>query len=437
MKPPEVRGRFSRGEREKPARGRSSAGGTGAREPAASRAATLTAELLTESARASSILHYEKRMADPLKTFFSPALVRRLAADLARVEPSFAARAFVRQASDGLDDLELLARGKHIARALAAHLPPAYPAAIDVLLRSLGPEHVNDELLGAGMAPFFYLPHVMFVAERGLDHFDESMRAQYELTKRFSAEMSIRYYIARDPERTFALLRRWASDENPFVRRLVSEGTRLRLPWAIRVPWLDQNPHRVLELLELLKDDKATVVRRSVANNLNDLGKVHPELLVTTCGSWLRGAAPERRALVEHALRSAIKRGEAGALALLGFGKKPKIAIEDVRFQPKRVTIGGKVAMSFTLRSTGKMRQDLLVDLAVHFVKASGTSSPKVFKLARIDLAPGDRAELAAKISLAVHTTRKPRPGKHAVDVLVNGEPLAAGAFDVVSAQPT
>src|SRR5688572_5844556 len=255
-----------------------------------------------------------RRVAEPLKLFFSPQLVERLADDVERVYSAFAKREFVRQACTGLDALELLDRGKHISRALESHLPSSYPAAIEVLVRSLGPEHASDELVGAGMAPFYYLPHVLFVAERGLDHFDESMQAQYELTKRFSAESSIRPYIAKYPERTFAVLREWAKDESAHVRRLVSEGTRLRLPWAPRVAWLDEHPERVLELLELLKDDPASVVRRSVANNLNDLGKVRPDLLTRTCASWLESASAERRSLVEHALRSAVKRGSSDAL---------------------------------------------------------------------------------------------------------------------------
>jgi len=374
-------------------------------------------------------------VAEPLKTFFSPGLVRRLADELERVEASFPARAFIKEACAGLSELELLDRGRHIAAALAKHLPPAYPDAIDVLLRSLGPEHATDELVGVGMAPFFYLPHVIFVAEHGLGHFDLSMRAQYELTKRFSAEGSIRPYIATEPERTFAGLRKWARDENPHVRRLVSEGTRLRLPWAMRVPWLDRNPERVVALLDLLKDDPTTLVRRSVANNLNDLGKVHPELLVRTCSAWLHDASRRRRALIEHALRSAVKRGEPGALALLGFGEKPAVAIEDFRCEPRRLTIGGQVAVSFVLRSTAPTSQELLVDLRVHFVKANGNGTPKVFKLQRIELPARGRAELVTKVSLAVHTTRKPRPGRHVVDVLVNGEVLPAGAFDVVAAR--
>jgi 3-methyladenine DNA glycosylase AlkC len=370
-----------------------------------------------------------------LKSFFSPALVRRLATDLVRVERSFPERAFVEDAAAGLEDLELLDRGKHIAAALAKHLPQRYEDAVDLLLRSLGPEHATDELIGAGMEPFFYLPHLTFVTERGLDHFDLSMRAQYELTKRFSAESSMRAFIARHPERTFAVLRRWTADANAHVRRLVSECTRLRLPWAPRVGWLDANPDQVLALLELLKDDPTTLVRRSVANNLNDLGKVHPDLLSRTCSAWLAGASAERRALVEHALRSAVKRGEPYALRLLGYGTKPAVSIGNVRFDPGRVAIGGRVAISFTLRSRSRRPQELLVDLAVHFVKANGRTAPKVFKLERLSLPPRGEVDLATRISLAVHTTRTPRPGRHDVDVIVNGAATRVGSFQVVAAR--
>lgn len=374
-------------------------------------------------------------MAEALKSFFSSSLVRRLAADLVKAHPEFPANPFVKDACAGLDALELLDRGRHIARALGAHLPQSYPEAIDVLLRSLGPEHATDELLGVGMAPFFYLPHTVFVVDRGLDHFELSMRAQYELTKRFSAESSIRPYIAKDPERAFALLREWTKDPNAHVRRLVSEGTRLRLPWAPRVGWLDKNPERVLALLELLKDDPSTMVRRSVANNLNDLGKAQPDLLIRTAAAWLDRASPERRALIEHALRGAVKRGDAAALRLLGFGKKASVALERVEFQPRRVKIGGRVAMTFTLRSTSRAPQDLLIDVAVHFVKARGVTGAKVFKLKRLTLASREQAEMQTSFSLAVHTTRVPQPGVHAVDVIVNGQRIPAGSFSVTAAK--
>jgi 3-methyladenine DNA glycosylase AlkC len=372
-------------------------------------------------------------MADSLKTFFSPALVRRLAADIAQAHTRFPKETFVKDACSGLERLELLDRGRHIAAALIKHLPQRYPDAIDILLRSLGPEHASDELVGAGMAPFFYLPHTIIVAEHGLEHFDVSMRAQYELTKRFSAESSMRPYIARDPEQTFAVLRSWATDANAHVRRLVSECTRLRLPWAGRVGWLDANPERVLEMLTLLKDDPSTLVRRSVANNLNDLGKVYPQLLTRTCATWLEGASTERRALVEHALRSVVKRGEPNALRLLGYGAKARVAVENVRFTPRRVSIGKRVEMRFTLRSIARVSQELLVDVAIHFVKANGRATPKVFKLKRVTLQPRGRVELGTTISLAVHTTRKPRPGVHKVDVVINGAVIPVGSFAVTA----
>jgi 3-methyladenine DNA glycosylase AlkC len=375
-------------------------------------------------------------MASTLKGFFSPALVRRLAAELAHVHPGFPERSFVRRANSGLEALELLDRGRHIARVLAAHLPPDYPDAVAVLLRSLGPEHATDELLGAGMAPFFYFPHTVFVAEHGLEHFDLSMRAQYELTKRFSAEASIRPYIARYPERTLGVLREWARDRNPHVRRLVSEGTRLRLPWAMRVPWLDTHPERVLELLELLKDDPATLVRRSVANSLNDLGKLRPDLLAATAAAWLQDPSADRHALVEHGLRSAVKRGDAAALRLLGYGAKAAVSLEKVRFEPARVPIGGRVSMTFGLRSRSRQPQALLVDVAVHFVKVLGAAA-KVFKVGRIELRPRSSAQLRATFSLAIHTTRVPLPGRHRVDVLVNGAVFPAGSFQVTRPRVT
>jgi hypothetical protein len=173
------------------------------------------------------------------------------------------------------------------------------------------------------------------------------------------------------------------------------------------------------------------MVRRSVANNLNDLGKVRPELLIRTAGAWLAQASPERRSLVEHALRSAVKRGDTDALALLGYGRAPRISVEAVVFTARRVRIGGRVAMRFGLKSTSRRPQQLLVDVAVHFVKARGAGAPKVFKLGRVTLAPQQRIDLKTTFSLAVHTTRVPRPGRHAVDVVVNGHAIRAGAFSV------
>ena len=220
------------------------------------------------------------------------------------------------------------------------------------------------------------------------------------------------------------------------MRRLVSEGTRLRLPWAPRVSWLDEHPERVLALLELLKDDPATVVRRSVANNLNDLGKVHPALLLANLRALAADASAERRALVEHALRSAVKRGSPEALATSGIREdRRSVGVEGVHIAPRRVAIGGRVSIAFVLRSHSRVAQELLVDLAVHFVKARGRPARKVFKLKRLVVPARGVAALSTSVSLAVHTTRKPQPGRHAVDVIVNGHSMSIGSFQVVRAK--
>jgi 3-methyladenine DNA glycosylase AlkC len=364
-----------------------------------------------------------------LKDFFDAAIVGEIAQSIARVDASFDARAFSTSALTGLDRLELIARGWHIAEALHAHLPRPFPRAAEVLVASLGPELSGTE--GWGMAPFRYLPHVLFVQKYGLDDLDAALRAQYELTKRFSAESSIRPYLVRYQRETYATLQRWARDDSAHVRRLVSEGSRPRLPWAPRLRAYQEDPQPVIALLELLKDDADRYVQRSVANNLNDIGKDHPDVAVAVCRAWLEQPTPGRRWIVGHALRSLVKRGHRGALQLLGVGGKSRVRIRDVRVAPKRARIGGAVEISFELVSAGSKAQELMIDYAVHFVKARGETRAKVFKLKRLTLAPKGTARLATRLSLKEMTTRKHHPGRHRVDVLINGERRRLTEFEL------
>lgn len=369
-------------------------------------------------------------MADSLKTFFDGAVVERLGEALQRVEPSFPREAFRREASTGLERHELLGRARHIATALHHALPSDYPRAVDVLVRSLGPELERTE--DNGFSVFFYLPHVLYVAEYGLGHLEESLLAQYELTKRFTAEFSIRAYLERHPGPTLARLRKWAGDSNVHVRRLVSEGTRPRLPWAPRLRAFQKDPTPVLELLELLKDDPALYVRRSVANNLNDIGKDHPARLVEVAREWMRDAPPEREWLIRHALRSAVKRGEREALEVLGFGPPSGVEARAVAI-PRRVRLGSTVELRFEVLNRSRRSQALEVDLAVHFMKARGETRPKVFKVRSVTLAPGEAVVLDKRISFEQLTTRRHYPGRHPLEVLVNGQALPLGELDVSS----
>ena len=368
-------------------------------------------------------------MAEALKHFFDRPLVASIADALAGVHPGLDRRRFVADALRGLTELELLARGWHIADAIHRHLPEDFPTAARLLVASLGPELADSESFG--MAPFRYLPHVCFVARYGIEHFEPSMQAQLELTKRFSAESSIRPFIERYPEQTYARLLLWAKHPNVHVRRLVSEGTRPRLPWAARLREYQRDPAPVIALLELLKDDPERYVQRSVANSLNDIGKDHPERLVEVCRAWHQGAGEGRRWVVKHALRSLVKRAHPGALELLGVGARPLVSVRGVALAPTRPRRGALLTVSFELASTGRATQTLLVDYAVHFVKANGARRAKVFKLRRLELPPRGRVQLEARVSLVDMTTRKHHAGRHAMDLLVNGVRLPLCEFDV------
>jgi len=368
-------------------------------------------------------------MAEPLKTQFGAAVPRRLADDIARVYPAFRSREFLRDALRDFEQLELLDRGRHLGRVLHAYLPSDFPSAVDVLLATLPAERSHE----GGMSSFYYLPHTEFVRAFGLAHLDASMRALYALTQRFTGEFAIRPFLEHHQQATLERLHVWADDASEHVRRLVSEGTRPRLPWAPRLRAFQQDPTPVLELLERLRDDPALYVRRSVANNLNDIGKDHPQRLMETASSWLVDASPERRWVVQHALRSAVKRGDPAALKALGFGAASTLQVSASSIMPKRPTIGTKVVVQCTLHNTARRAQHVIVDLVVHFVKANGATSAKVFKLAVLDVAPSEEVTVRKTISLAQLSTRRHYPGKHRVELQMNGVTQELGMFTLLA----
>jgi 3-methyladenine DNA glycosylase AlkC len=282
------------------------------------------------------------------------------------------------------------------------------------------------------MEPLRYWPHMFFVARYGLGDFEDAMRFQYELTKRSTAEGSIRAFIEDYPERAYERLLEWTSDPNMHVRRLVSEGTRPRLPWASRLRAFQDDPAPVIRLLEMLRDDPERYVQRSVANNLNDIAKNHPSVAVEVCKRWSINATPGRKWIVRHALRSLVKQGNRGALEVMGYASSPLLTIKDVLFTPTKVALGGKLRFSFELMSESDQDQRLLIDYAVHFVKANGKRAPKVFKLRELVLPTGGDIGLEGTISFAEMSTRKPRPGVHRIDLLVNGVSHDLGEFEVI-----
>jgi len=370
---------------------------------------------------------------EPFKNLVGAELVRTIAAHLTRVHGDFPRRSFVRRATAGLDELELKARVAHVADALAAALPEAFADAADVLERALAPATTDTDLSRLvpgehGLAGWAIWPLCDFVARYGLAHPDRSLAALYQLTQRHTAEYAIRPFLIEHEARTMKLLRRWARDPNPHVRRLVSEGTRPRLPWGVQLKRFVADPSPTLPLLERLQDDGSEYVRRSVANHLNDIAKDHPGVVADWLERHYEAGSDERRRALRHASRTLVKQGDRRVLKVFGLAT-PLRGAASFALEPTKVAVGGAVTLDVELRSTAKAPQRLVVDYVVHHVKQDGRASPKTWKGWRLELAAGEARRLQKRHSLKPVTTRRYHAGEHRVDLLVNGAVVASSAF--------
>jgi 3-methyladenine DNA glycosylase AlkC len=372
-------------------------------------------------------------MAEPFKNLINAALVRQAAAHLKRHAPGFDDTGFVREATRGLDALEMKARAMQIAGALEHTLPADFDTAARLIEAALAPapvsERFDDAALGRqGLAGWILWPVGEFVARRGLARPERALEVLHALTQRFTAEFAIRPFIVAHPALVFATLQRWARDPSPQVRRLVSEGSRPRLPWGMRLQALVADPAPTLPLLRALQDDPSETVRRSVANHLNDIAKDHPKLFAQWLEEYLPGAGAERRALLRHASRTLVKQGDARVLAAWGLGGRFR-GEATLTIRPARIALGDAVQLALSLRSTARSAQTLHVDYAVHHVKARGGTSPKVFKGWHVTLAPREARTLERRHAVRPITTRVYHPGRHCVVVQINGQPVAEAAF--------
>lgn len=363
-----------------------------------------------------------------LKHYFGLELARKYATIVQSVYPSFQTESFIAHVAKEVDALELKDRMTLFATVLHDHLPSNYLEALPIILKMLGPETDEDDRTISG---FQIMPIAYFVERYGLDHFEESMNALYEITKRSTSEFAIRPYITRYPERTLAILREWATDDNHHVRRLVSEGMRPRLPWTSQLPDFIADPIPVLDMLELLKNDESQYVQKSVANNLNDITKDHPDLVLERLTRWNQNASESTRWIIRHALRTLIKQGDPAALALLGYGN-PQVVLENLQLSPKTMHLGETLSLSFTLKSTSDEPQDLMIDYLVHFVRAKDKTNAKVFKLKTLTLNGGDTIDIQKNHPIKPITVRRYYSGTHRIEIQVNGKIVGEGQFDLV-----
>lgn len=335
----------------------------------------------------------------------------------------------VRRLKKNFPKAELKARVALISEALQATLPGDYTEQLTSMLKSLNLEK-EPRLNGFELWPLLH-----FIQTHGLQDYKTSIAAIEELTPYFTGEFAIQAFFITEPSRTIAEAVRWSKSDNLDVRRLASEGSRSRLPWGMRLTHFIEKPELTHSILENLKYDPELYVRKSVANHLNDISKDHPDYVITLLKKW-QNDCPQKHQdnmawLTKHALRTLIKKGHPQALALIGFDSRAKIKVVEWTINQKNIRIGEKLHFSLTIESTH--RNQLLIDYAIHYLKANGSHSSKVFKGTQRFCEAGSRQTITKSHSFKTVTTRTLYPGLHHIELLINGKSHGKQSFSLKS----
>jgi 3-methyladenine DNA glycosylase AlkC len=338
-----------------------------------------------------------------------------MARHLHDVHPAFDAQGYLAACvKGGFEKLELKARMAFLGDCLRAFLPADYPRAVDVLVAAAPHVPTFDKLI-----------FTAFVEVHGLDHLEDSLRAMKELTRGGTAEFAIRPFIIRYEKRMLEVLAGWATDPDEHVRRLAAEGSRPRGVWTLHIESFKKDPRPVLEILDLLKEDPSKYVRTAVANSLNDMSKDHPKLVIRTASLWSKSSNAGTKWIIRHACRSLIKSGHPEVFGLLGFAYPPKVELRGAKVTPRTLAPGDTARFSFELLSQVKKAQRLAIDYRVSYANAGRRTPMKVFKLAEKTLPPLGTMPLSGKHWVRETSNRRHKPGRHSIEILVNGQPLA------------
>jgi len=352
--------------------------------------------------------------------FFTPNSLRDFGEAIKKHHIDFDVDVFLSSVQSGVwSSLELKARMRHVTIHIHKQLPQSYEKAITILM-----ETASDAKGFEAMA----LPD--YAELYGLDYWDISMAALKRFTRFSSSEFAIRPFLIQNLEGAMKMVSECADDEHENVRRFASEGCRPRLPWAMAVPALKKDPTPILPILEKLKDDSSEFVRRSVANNLNDISKEHLETALEVAGRWL-GTSEETDKLVKHAMRTLLKAGNTRAMRLFGFGDPKNIGIENFTLGQDTITIDETTNFSLDLIVNETEPSIIRVEFAMFYVKANGKLSKKVFKLREKEYEPGSY-HIVRKYGFVNMSTRKIYPGEHFISIIVNGIEKAKQRIEVL-----
>ena len=351
------------------------------------------------------------------RNIFTQSMLVYIAENIQAVYSSFKVESFLHDVNIGFEELGFGERAEHIAKTLHTFLPKPYLEAIDIIEQSLGPVIEVEEL--EGYECFYVMPLGVYVRIYGKNHYDRSMLTLKEMTMRFTSEWPIRYFIEADEVRALEYFNTWAKDKNCHVRRLVSEGTRPKLPMGTQLKKYVQDPKPVLKLLESLKGEPTRLVQRSISNSLNDISKDHPQCVIEFLQKWKAQNVLDIDWIISHACRTLIKNANIQALELMGYKEDVKIKNFSVELDKCEIFLGEY--LEFSLAFDLEESSDLMIDFVMYFKKANGLLKAKVFKLSKKFFEKG-HIKIHKKHPIKAATTRKYYDGMQAFALQINGK---------------
>lgn len=367
-------------------------------------------------------------MAELLKNIYHTEFFNRFTSSIQEVVSDFNKASFLKNIYDNeWENRELKQRMRHITEVLKNHLSDDFNTNVETILKLIPVLEKN------GFKPdnleFIFFPD--FIEIYGLEHYQTSIEAFEEMTQFVSCEFAVRPFIIKYQDPMIKQMLLWSNHKHSSVRRLATEGCRPRLPWAMAIPSLKENPASIIPILKKLKNDTSEYVRRSVANNLNDISKDNPEIVISLVKKW-HGKSKETDSVIKHACRTLLKQGNTELMVLFGFGSIDEIKITDFKILTPSVKIGDSVAFSFKLANTSNNASKIRLEYGLYYQKANGSLSRKVFKISEKEYQKKVTTRINRKQSFKVITTRKFHLGKHQVSIIINGKELDILDFELI-----
>jgi 3-methyladenine DNA glycosylase AlkC len=367
-------------------------------------------------------------MSNLLRDIYSVSFYNQFSEIFAQVVPSFNRQTFIKAIFDkNWESKQLKERIKHTSFVLHSQMPGNYEKAATIiteLVRKLREYEIKESSI-----EFMFFPD--YIETYGIDNFDVSVRTIEYVTQFTSCEFAVRPFIIKYGDKMIKQMFDWSLHENYHVRRLASEGTRPRLPWAMAIPELKKNPTPILPILNSLKNDPSDYVRRSVANNLNDITKDNPQIVISLANEW-KGVSKETDAIIKHGCRTLLKKGNAEILKYFRLSDSTKIELSRFKILTPKLRIGSHLEFSFIIANKDNKLQQVRLEYAIYYLWQNGQLSKKVYQISERVFQPKEKSHIRRKRSFQIITTRKFYPGQHKLSIIINGQERATGKFELI-----